>query len=280
MSSNRPLAPETAAAQAMHYLDKETGAVVPPIHPTSTFARNENYDLIGGYNYSRYESPTIDLAESVICRLEGGAASRLFGSGLAGMQAVFETVKPGAHVVVPKVMYFGALLWLRRMAAQKAITISQFDQGDIGELRHAVRPGKTELVWIETPANPTFEVIDIAECARIAHDAGAALGVDGTNAPPCTQRPLELGADLSFHSATKYLNGHSDMTGGVVTVPRKTPASRSFTSSANSKARCWARSKPGCWCAECGLCSFASSGSRPTRWRWRRISRGTPRSSA
>jgi cystathionine gamma-synthase len=221
MSTNRPLAPETAAAQALHFQDKETGAVAPPLHPSTTFARDENYELIGGYNYSRYESPTIDLAEAVICRLEGGAASRLFGSGLAGMQAAFETIKPGAHVVVPKVMYFGALLWLRRMALHKGLTVSQFDQGNIEELRAAVQPGRTEMVWIETPANPTFEVVDIAEAARIAHAAGAVLGVDGTNAPPCTQRPLELGADLSFHSATKYLNGHSDMTGGVVTVARK-----------------------------------------------------------
>ena len=221
MTTNRPLAPETAAAQALHYLDKETGAVAPPIHPTSTFARDEHYELIGGYNYSRYESPTIDLAESIICRLENGAASRLFGSGLAGIAAVFETLKPGAHVVVPKVMYFGALLWLRRIAAQKGMTIEQFDQADIASLTRAVQTGRTELVWLETPANPTFEVIDIAEAARIAHAAGAVLGVDGTNAPPCTQRPLELGADISFHSATKFLNGHSDMTGGVITVAKK-----------------------------------------------------------
>ena len=221
MSSNRPLAPETAAAQALHFQDKETGAVAPPIHPTSTFARREDYELTGGYNYSRYESPTVDLAEAVICRLENGAASRLFGSGLAGMQAVFETLKPGAHVVVPRVMYFGALLWLRRMAQHKGLVISQFDQGDLSTLAPLIQPGKTEMVWLETPANPTFEVVDIAEAARIAHAAGAVLGVDGTNAPPCTQRPLELGADISFHSATKYLNGHSDITGGVVTFAKK-----------------------------------------------------------
>jgi len=221
MSTNRPLAPETVAAQALHFQDTETGAVAPPLHPTTTFARNVDYELINGYNYSRYESPTIDLAEAVICRLEGGAASRLFGSGLAGMQAAFETLRPGAHVVVPKVMYFGALLWLRRMAEHKGIKITQFDQGNIDELRLAVRPGKTEMVWLETPANPTFEVVDIAEAASIAHGAGAVLGVDSTNAPPCTQQPLKLGADLSFHSATKYLNGHSDMTGGVLTVAQK-----------------------------------------------------------
>ncbi len=221
MSTNRPLAPETATAQALHYLDPATGAVAPPIHPSSTFARDENYELRGGYNYSRYESPTIDLAEAIICRLENGAASQLFASGLAGIAAVFETLKPGAHVVVPKVMYFGALLWLRRVAAHKGMTLDQFDQGDIETLGKAVKPGKTELVWLETPANPTFEVIDIAEAARIAHAAGAVLGVDSTNAPPCTQRPLELGADISFHSATKFLNGHSDITGGVVTFAKK-----------------------------------------------------------
>ena len=220
MSTNRPLAPETAAAQALHYQDKETGAVAPPIHPTSTFARNADYDLIGGYNYSRYENPTVDLAEAIICRLENGAVSRLFGSGLAAIAAIFETVKPGGHVVVPRVMYFGALLWLKRMAEHKGLTIDSFDQADIETLRRAVKPGRTRLVWLETPANPTFEVIDIAEAARIAHDAGAILGVDGTNAPPCTTRPIELGADISMHSATKFLNGHSDITGGVVTCAR------------------------------------------------------------
>ena len=221
MSTNRPHAPETAAAQALHYRDKETGAVAPPIHPTSTFARDENYELTGGYNYSRYESPTIDLAEKIICELERGAGSQLFGSGLAAIQAVFETVKPGSHVVVPKIMYFGALLWLRRMAEHKGLTIDQFDQNDIGSLGATVKPRRTKLVWLESPANPTFEVVDIAEAARIAHDAGALIGIDGTNAPPCTTRPIEFGADLVTHSATKFLNGHSDITGGVVTCARK-----------------------------------------------------------
>lgn len=217
-SSNRPLAPETNAAQALHFLDKETGAVAPPIHPTSTFARGEDYELISQYNYSRYESPNIVLAEQVIASLEGAAGSRVFGTGLAGIAAVFETLKPGDHVVVPRIMYFGALLWLRRLAEQKGMTLSQFDQADIRTLKAAVKPGRTRLVWIETPANPTFEVVDIREAATIAHNAGAILGVDGTNAPPCTTRALDLGADLIFHSATKFLNGHSDITGGVVST--------------------------------------------------------------
>jgi cystathionine gamma-synthase len=220
--TNRPTALETDAAQALHYLDPATGAVAPPIHPSSTFVRGDDYELLAGYNYSRYESPTIDLAESIICRLEGGAVSRLFSSGLAAIAAVFETLQPGDHVIVPRVMYFGALLWLKRLAAAKNLTIEQFDQNHPQELTRLVRPGKTAMIWAESPANPTFELIDIAEVARIAHAAGAVLGIDGTNAPPCTTKALSFGADIVVHSATKFLNGHSDIIGGVVTFAEKT----------------------------------------------------------
>ena len=219
--TNRPLADETDVAQAQHYLDAETGAVAPPIHPTSTFARREDYELISKYIYSRYDSPTISLAESIICKLEGGAATLLYGSGLAGIAAVFETLRTGEHVVVPRIMYFGALAWLRRLAERKGFELGEWDQRDIGTLRRAMKPGKTKLVWVESPANPTFEVVDLGEAARIAHDAGAVLGVDGTNAPPCTTKALQFGADIVFHSTTKFLNGHSDMTGGAVTVREK-----------------------------------------------------------
>ncbi|MEZ5924748.1 MAG: aminotransferase class I/II-fold pyridoxal phosphate-dependent enzyme [Hyphomicrobiaceae bacterium] len=219
--SNRPLSDETAVAQAMHFLDQTTGSVAPPIHPSTTFARREDYELISEFSYARSGSPTINLAERIICGLEGGAASLLYGSGLAAIAAVFETIRAGEHVVVPRIMYFGALSWLRHLAARKGFTLDQFDQQDIETLRDAVKPGKTRLVWIETPANPTFEVVDIVEAARIAHEAGAILGVDGTNAPPCTTKALDFGADIAFHSATKFLNGHSDMTGGVVTVRTK-----------------------------------------------------------
>jgi cystathionine gamma-synthase len=219
--TNRPLSDETDVAQAQHYLDPLTGAVAPPIHPSSTFARREDYELVSQFIYSRYESPTINLAESIICKLEGGAATLLFGTGLAGIAAIFETVQSGEHVVVPRIMYFGALAWLKRLATRKGFTLDQFDQRDISTLRAAVKRGRTKLVWIESPANPTFEVVDIAEAARIAHDAGAILGVDGTNAPPCTTKALAFGADIIFHSATKFLNGHSDITGGAVTVKEK-----------------------------------------------------------
>jgi cystathionine gamma-synthase len=219
--SNRPVADETDVAQAQHYLDPLTGAVAPPIHPSSTFARRDDYELISKYIYARYDSPTIGLAESIICKLEGGAATLLFGSGLAGIAAIFETLRTGEHVVVPRIMYFGALAWLRRLAERKGLTLDHWDQRDIETLRAAVKPGRTKLVWVESPANPTFEVVDLAAAADIAHRAGAILGVDGTNAPPCTTKALRLGADIVFHSATKFLNGHSDITGGAVTVKVK-----------------------------------------------------------
>ncbi len=263
---NRPAAPETLAAQAMHFLDEKTGAVAPPIHPSSTFARDEAYELYH-YNYARYENPTGELAEQIISALEGGAASRLFGSGLAGIAAVFETLKPGDHVVVPKIMYFGALMWLMRLAAQKGLVLEQYDQGDFATLERAVRPGKTRLVWTETPANPTFDVIDIAAAANLAHAAGAVLGVDSTCAPPCTQRPLELGADISFHSATKYLNGHSDITGGVITVKAIDARFEEIDFIRRQRGRHSALSKPGCWCAGCGHCSSVTSGRRQMPWR-------------
>jgi cystathionine gamma-synthase len=219
--TNRPVSDETDAAQALHYLDPQTGAVAPPIHPSSTFARRDDYELVSKYIYSRYDSPTIGLAESIICKLEGGAATLLFGSGLAGIAAIFETVQAGEHVVVPRIMYFGALAWLRRLAERKGFSLDHWDQRDIATLRAAVKPERTKLVWAESPANPTFEVVDLCEAARIAHQAGAVLGVDGTNAPPCTTKALLFDADIVFHSATKFLNGHSDITGGAVTVGQK-----------------------------------------------------------
>ncbi len=220
--TNRPLADETDVAQAQHYLDPLTGAVAPPIHPSSTFARREDYELISQYIYSRYESPTINLAENIICKLEGGAATLLFGSGLAGIAGSVRDHQDrracgrAAHHV-----------FRRARLAEAAGRAQGFHARSVGSARHrhicaaAVKPGKTKLVWVESPANPTFEVVDIVEAARIAHEAGAVLGVDGTNAPPCTTKALQFGADIVFHSATKFLNGHSDITGGAVTVREK-----------------------------------------------------------
>ena len=211
------LSPQTKAAQALHMLDRESGAVVPAMHSASTFARDENYEPREGFVYSRYGSPTTSQCERIIAELEGGE-SLLFNSGMSATVAVVEALPMGAHVVAQTMMYHVGLDWLIRQAARGVIGFSSFAAGDLAALEAAIQPGKTKLVWIETPANGDWAITDIAAAAALAHAAGAILMCDSTAAPPCTTLPLALGADISFHSATKYLNGHSDLTAGVLSA--------------------------------------------------------------
>lgn len=203
-------------AQADHYLDEATGAVTPPIHSAVTYARDGNYDQMSEYFYSRYGSPTWTPTEALLAKLDGGTDAMLFGSGLAGVAALLELVETGQHIVAPQIMYFGAQAWMQRIAKKRDIGLTLFDQSAAGALEAAIQPGKTRLVWVETPVNPTWDVIDIAAAADAAHAAGALLAVDSTVAPGLSQQPIRHGADFAFHSTTKYLNGHSDVTGGVV----------------------------------------------------------------
>jgi cystathionine gamma-synthase len=220
--SERNLRPETIAAQGGHAVDRETGAVVPPLHAATTYARDENYLPRLRENYIRSGSPNLWQLEDTLARLEQGAAALAFSSGMAASSTLFETIPPGAHVVAPQVMYYGTRDWLRRLEAMGRIRLTLFDPGKQGDLQASITDG-TDLVWIETPLNPTWEVIDIAAAARAAHDAGAILAVDATVSAAVTTRPLTLGADVVFHSATKYLNGHSDVLAGVL-VTRETNA--------------------------------------------------------
>jgi cystathionine gamma-synthase len=221
MSDGR-LRPETIAAHSLHAVDAETGAVVPPLHTSTTYARDLDYELRGASSYLRYGNPTVAHAEAAIAALEGGSAARVFASGMAGIVTLFETVPQGGHVVAPAVMYHGTRDWLRRLEARGRITLSLFDPADPGAPAAAVTP-HTDIVWIETPINPTWDVVDIAAAAAAAHDAGALLAVDSTVATPVLTKPLALGADIVFHAVTKYLNGHSDVLGGVLVTAGETP---------------------------------------------------------
>lgn len=216
------LAPSTRAAQAMHSMDDRTGAVVPGIELASTFARDENYELRDGYIYGRNGNPTTRQAEAVIASLEGSAGSLLFGSGMGAFVALFETFGAGDHVVLPQVMYHGGLEWVRRLEDKRGLQVSLFDPTDPEGLQNAVRPD-TKLVWIESSTNPNWDVIDVKAVAELAHANGALLAVDCTVSPPVTMDTLALGADISFQSATKYLNGHSDITGGVLSLASAGP---------------------------------------------------------
>ncbi len=221
--SNRKTSITTRVAQALHFIEAETGAVVPAIQPAATYARDEAYEVRKPYFYRRDGNQATAHAEAIMSELEGSTDSLLFASGMSACTAVIEHLPTGSHVVAPRVMYHGALHQLQTYAANKRITLDFYTAGDHVELAQVVAKTKPTLVWVETPNNPNWEVTDIAAAAKIAHDAGAKLLADCTGTPPNLTRALDFGADFSFHSATKYLNGHSDITAGVLSVRETGP---------------------------------------------------------
>jgi cystathionine gamma-synthase len=216
--SRKSLHPATLAAQGLGWTDESTGAVVLPMHTATTFLRDPDNQYRRGRSYGRADNPGYDQPQALLTALECGAASLLFSSGMAAAAAVFQCLPRDAHVVVPQVMYWGLRSWLKNFAESWGIEVEFVDATSLDALRRAVRTGRTRLVWIETPANPLWSVTDIAGAAEIAHAVGALLAVDSTAATPVLTRPLALGADLVMHSATKYLNGHSDVIAGTLTT--------------------------------------------------------------
>ncbi|WP_437335338.1 trans-sulfuration enzyme family protein [Sorangium sp. So ce394] len=213
--------PETLAAQARHFIDDATGAVVPPLHASTTYARDEGYRLPAAHEYTRDDNPTYRAPEALLAALERGADARLFASGMAAATtAVQALVRPGARLVASRAMYHGLRLWMTEWCATWNVDLELVDATDLDALRAAVHRGPTSLVWIETPANPTWDVVDIAAAAEIARARGARLAVDSTVATPVHTQPLALGADLVMHAATKALNGHSDVLAGALVAAR------------------------------------------------------------
>lgn len=217
---DKQLAAASLAAQAMGWVDPVTKAIVPPIHMASTYLRDEDNQYRSGRIYARADNPTFDQAETTLAALESGAKALIFSSGMSAATACFLALSPGDHVVVPKVMYWSLRNWLATFATHWGLKVDFVDADRTDAVAAAVRPGATRLVWLETPANPTWAVSDIAAVADIAHKAGALLGVDSTVATPVLTRPIELGADIVMHSATKYLNGHSDIIAGALVGAR------------------------------------------------------------
>jgi cystathionine gamma-synthase len=218
------LSPETIAAQAGHAGDAATGALVPPIHVATTFLRDADNQYRRGYCYGRSDNGTVRQVERVLTELDHGAASLLFASGMAAATTAFLALERPAHVVVPTEMYWGLRQWLKEDGASHGLDVTFFDATNLRGLRDAIEPGRTRLVWIETPSNPTWVVTDIEEAARCAHEAGALLAVDATVPTPVLTQPIALGADVIVHSATKYLNGHSDVVAGALVFARQDQA--------------------------------------------------------
>jgi cystathionine gamma-synthase len=219
MPDPRVLRPETLAAQALGWVEAESRAIVPSIVTATTFERAPDLSYPGGASYARHgEALATRQAEALLAALEGGERALLFGSGMAAVAAVFQTLRVGDHVVVQEPAYYGVGRWVRGQGVARGLSVTFVAADDPAAFDDAMRPGETRIVWIETPANPTWDVVDIQAIAAIAHEAGALLVVDSTVATPVLTRPLALGADVVMHSATKYLNGHSDVLAGALIV--------------------------------------------------------------
>jgi cystathionine gamma-synthase len=213
---------ETRAVHVGSAPDPATGAVIPPIYQTSTFAQ-EGVGGHKGYEYARTGNPTRASLEACLASLEGLApggpgGALCFGSGMAATSTLLQTLAPGDHVVLSRDVYGGTHRVIARVFAQWGLDHTAVDLTSMDELKQALR-GETRVVWVETPTNPLLGIVDIAAAAELAHAAGALCVVDNTFATPFLQRPLELGADVVVHSLTKYLGGHSDVVGGALVTP-------------------------------------------------------------
>jgi cystathionine gamma-synthase len=209
---------ETLAIHAGQEPEPRTGAVIPPIFQTSTYAQ----DAVGaprlGYEYSRSGNPTRDALQECLAALEGGVRGFTFASGLAAEDTLIRTVcRPGDHVVIPNDAYGGTYRLFARVAERWGLAWSAADVSDVDEVR-AKTTSATKMIWVETPTNPLLNIADLAGLAGVARDAGALLVVDNTFASPYLQQPLALGADVVVHSTTKYIGGHSDVVGGALIV--------------------------------------------------------------
>ena len=209
--------PGTLAIHAGQSPDPSTGAVMPPIYATSTYAQSSP-GVHQGFEYSRTHNPTRFAYERCVAGLEGGSRGFAFASGMAATATTLELLASGDHVLAMDDLYGGSFRLFERVRRRSAgLDFSFVDMTDPALFEAALTP-KTKLVWIETPTNPLLKIVDIAAIAAIAHRHGALVVVDNTFASPILQRPLEHGADIVMHSATKYLNGHSDMVGGMIVV--------------------------------------------------------------
>lgn len=210
---------ETRAIHAGYSPDPTTGAVIPPIYATSTYAQDGVGGLRNGYEYSRSANPTRTALESTLAALEGGAHGFAFASGLAAEDTLIRALcRPGDHVVLPNDAYGGTFRLFDKVATNWGVEHSPAPVTDVDAVRAAIQPGRTKLVWLETPTNPLLSIGDIEALAAVAHDAGARLVVDNTFASSYLQQPLALGADIIVHSTTKYAGGHSDVVGGALVV--------------------------------------------------------------
>jgi cystathionine beta-lyase/cystathionine gamma-synthase len=208
---------ETRVIHAGQFPDPSTGAIMPPIFQTSTYVQSSP-GVHKGYEYSRSQNPTREALERCVADLEGGKRGYAFASGLASMSTVLELLDAGAHIIASDDLYGGSFRLFERVRKRSmGLQVSFIDMSDAQAVRAALRPN-TKMVWVETPSNPLLKLIDLAAVATIAREANLIAVADNTFASPWGQNPLALGFDIVVHSTTKYLNGHSDVVGGIAVV--------------------------------------------------------------
>ena len=218
---------ETLLAHAGCLDDPETGAVIAPIHLSTTFHRNDDGSYPRGFIYTRDNNPTRDLFEKTMARIEGGQHCIAFSSGMAATHAVFQAVPSGSHVLIPNDVYHGLTVLAEDLFAQWGLDFDAVNMNNLDEVASHIT-SRTKLIWLETPSNPMLQISDIQRISQLAKENDAYVAVDGTWTTPLLQKPLELGADLVFHSLTKYLAGHSDVLGGAIIAKDQTPLSDSI----------------------------------------------------
>jgi cystathionine gamma-synthase len=235
---------ETLAVHAGRRTDPATAAVTPPIHLSTTFERGPDGEYPLGFSYSREGNPTRQSLEECLASLEGGKEALAFSSGLAVATALLQGLEPGDHIVAPSDVYFGLRQVIGGVFAKWPLETTYVDMTDLGAVQAAMRPN-TRLVLIETPSNPLLQITDLAGVARIARTANAITVCDGTFTTPVLQRPLDCGIDMIWHSTTKYISGHSDMTGGALVTRydnylfERARKSLMFGGAAPSPFDCW-----------------------------------------
>jgi cystathionine gamma-synthase len=219
---------ETLAVHAGAEPDSATGAVASPIHLSTTFEHGPACEDLHGYSYIREANPTQSRLEEAMAQLEGGESALTFGSGMGAGCAVLQSLEPGSHVIFPDDLYTGFRNLYLEYLPNWRIETTVVEMADLSRVKAAIRQN-TRLIWAETPSNPLMKIADLAAVADIAHSAGAQLLVDNTFATPILQRPLELGADLIFHSTTKYCGGHSDVQGGCLILKKRESAQKELS---------------------------------------------------
>jgi cystathionine gamma-synthase len=221
MSLPEDSSPETRVVHGSGKAAEPFRDLVPPVHLATTYERASDGTYPGGRLYSRDQNPAYDPVEALLAQLEGGAEALLFASGLAAATAVLLALQSGDRIVAPQSTYWAWRNWLKEFAAQWQLDLAFYANGDADDLAAKLDAAPTRLLWIETPANPTWEITDIAAAAAKARATGTVVVVDSTAATPVFSQPLALGADIVLHSATKYLNGHTDVVAGALVTREK-----------------------------------------------------------